>query len=155
MSVGIYATANRGVDPGFVARQRARGVPDSATAVMGGWCLADVQAIPPELPAPPLARYEPKPVQDEPRLMAMMIPDIAQLIYHLAEQNFVSPEDILGPSHAPDIVRARHEAFAVVYEMNRYTLDQIGQIFNKTGSAILYGLKAHFRRLSAGPEREW
>lgn len=140
-----FASAVRGIDRGFVARQRARGTPEAAIARMGGWCLADVQAV----PRAPLMFAVP---QAEPTLAApleaLTIPDVAEILQHIAEQYDVTPEDILGPSHSPECVRPRHEAFAVVYELNRYTLAELSGIFRKTDRAILYGIKTHYERLS-------
>lgn len=148
-----FASPGRDIDRGFVARHRARGTPDAAIARMGGWCVSDLQAIPRELDAverPALV------IVPAPPLDAMAIPEIAEILQHVAEQYDVTPEDILGYSHSQEYVPARHEAFAVVYELNRYTLKELGGLFNKTGEAILYGLKRHYERLrTARPERDW
>lgn len=149
-----FAAPGRGVDRGFVARQRARGTPESAIARMGGWCLADVQAIPVDPNMVPVPREEPAPPVE--RLHALEIPDVADILRHVAEQYDVTISDILGHSHSQETVEPRHEAFAVVYELNRYSLVELGRIFNKTGNAILYGLRRHYERLRhRGPGRDW
>lgn len=142
-----YATANRGVDKGFVARERAKGTPDAAIARMGGWCVTDVLAV----PYAPAARAFPRPERPAPappRRDARADPDVAAILAHIAEQYEITQADILGYSHAACHVEPRHEAFAVVWELNRYTLEELGQLFNKTANAITYGLKRHYARLA-------
>jgi chromosomal replication initiation ATPase DnaA len=86
----------------------------------------------------------------------MSIPDVAQILRHIAEQYGITPEDILGHSHSQEYVEPRHEAFAVVYELNRYTLAELGRLFDKTSNGIAYGLKRHYERLRLrGPGRDW
>ncbi len=136
------------VDPDFVALHRMKGRPDSVIAQMGGWCQADVKAIPRSG-----AAYErPEPVK--PILNAEAIPEIMEIFCHVAEQAGISPYDILGHSHSSWIVEPRHEAMAVVNELNRYTLNEMSQIFRKTPNAILYGLMRHYERLQV-PMRDW
>ena len=150
-----FASPVRSVDRGFVGRQRAKGFPDAAIAKMGGWCPADVQAVPRDPFVVAVDRAPPSPEPAEP-LDARAIPDVAEIIRHVAEQYDVTPADILGHSHSQETVEPRHEAMAVVHELNRYTLAQLGSIFNKTDNAILYGLRRHYERLrSARPERQW
>jgi DnaA-like protein len=148
------AATTRTVDHAFVTRQRARQIPDAAIARMGNWCLADVTAVP---LAPPISAVEPIPLsQRATQLAACAIPDVWEIIRHVAEQYEVAPEDILGHSHIQEHVAPRHEAMAVVFELNRYTLKQLGQIFNKTDNAILFGLRRHYERLrTRGPVRDW
>lgn len=89
-------------------------------------------------------------------LVASQIPDVWEILQHVAEQYDVSIPQILGPSHDPYIVEPRHEAMAVVYELNSYTLKQLAEIFNKTDNGVLNGIKAHFRRLETrGPGGGW
>lgn len=144
----------RFIDGGYIARQRARGFPESAIARMGGWCLSDVQAVPhdPCMSPVPKANKDRRPVL---QTDAMAIPEVAEILRHIAEQYDITPEDILGHSHSQETVEPRHEAFAVVYELNRYSLDELASMFNKTGNAILYGLRRHYERLrKRGPGRD-
>jgi hypothetical protein len=155
MIAGDFASPVRGVDRGFIARQRGRGVPDAAIARMGGWCVIDVRAVSPD---PVLAAIERIERLAKPTLPihAMSIPDVAQILRHIAEQYGITPEDILGHSHSQEYVEPRHEAFAVVYELNRYTLAELGRLFDKTSNGIAYGLKRHYERLRLrGPGRDW
>lgn len=150
-----FGSPSRGIDRGFVARQRARGFPEAAIARMGGWCLEDVQAVPHDPCLGAIVRPDKvsKPLWP---MDALAIPDVAEILRHIAEQYDITPADILGHSHSQESVEPRHEAFAVVYELNRYTLDELGRIFNKTGNAVLYGLRRHYERLrKRGPGRDW
>jgi hypothetical protein len=150
-----FASPSRGIDRGFIARQRAKGTPEAAIARMGGWCLADVRAVPHDPFIQPVPRPEPAP-KPVAALDALAIPEVAEILRHVAEQYDVTVNDILGHSHSQESVEPRHEAFAVVYELNRYTLDDLGGIFNKTGNAVLYGLRRHYERLRhRGPGRDW
>lgn len=150
-----FASPSRGIDRGFIARQRAKGTPEAAIARMGGWCLADVQAVPHDPFIQPVPRPEPAP-EPAAALDALAIPEVAEILRHIAEQYDVTVNDILGHSHSQESVEPRHEAFAVVYELNRYTLADLGSIFNKTGNAVLYGLRRHYQRLrDRGPGRDW
>lgn len=150
-----FASPVRGVDSGFVARQRARGTPEAAIARMGGWCLADVAAVPRDPVAYAIPRPAPLPEAAE-TLVASEVPDVAEILAHIAEQYAIAPADILGPSHSQEYVEPRHEAFAVVNELNRYTLKDMAGLFNKTPNAIIYGLRRHYERLRfRGPGRDW
>lgn len=150
-----FPAPHRTPDGGFVARQRAKGTPESAIARMGGWCLSDVQAIPHEPSLTALARLAAAPKVAR-ALDALSIPDVVEILTHIAEQYGVTVEDILGHSHAQQAVEPRHEAMAVVFELNRYTLAQLGSIFNKTGNAVAFGLRRHYQRLRfRGPGRDW
>lgn len=145
----------RFIDGGYIARQRAKGFPESAIARMGGWCLEDVQAVPhdPNLGAIVRPDKERRPVL---KTDAMAIPEVAEILRHVAEQYCITPEDILGHSHSQESVEPRHEAMAVVTELNRFTLDELAAMFNKTGNAVLYGLRRHYERLrKRGPGRDW
>lgn len=147
-----HTAVRRGIDPGFIALQRAKGTPDAAIARMGAWCLSDVQSV---LNAPPVHAEERKPQPRQP-LNAMTIPDVAEILIHIAQQYDISPADILGHSHAAEIVEPRHEAMAVVKELNRYTLAEMGELFNKTGEAVLYGFRRHYERIrTRGYGRDW
>jgi hypothetical protein len=144
-----FATANRGPDRGFVARERAKGTPDAAIARMGGWCVSDVLAMPQEPAARAFPRPErPVPSRAPPRRNASIDPEVAEILAHIAEQYEVTPEDILGHCQIAGYVEPRHEAFAVVWELNRYTADELGLLFNKTPNAITYGLRRHYERLA-------
>lgn len=150
-----FASSTRGLDRGFIARQRARGFPESAIARMGGWCLEDVRAVPHDPKLGAIARPD-KERRPAVPIKAQALFDVAEILRHIAEQYDITPEDILGHCHSAECVEPRHEAFAVVYELNRYTLVELGRIFNKTGNAILYGLRRHYERLrKRGAGRDW
>lgn len=149
-----FPAVARGVDLGFVARHRARGTPEAAIARMGGWCVDDVHAVQtPSVRAFP--RPEPKgaPVK---RLDAMAIPQVAEILRHIALQYLVPVVAILGDTHLQEVVEPRHEAFAVVWELNRFTMAELASMFNKTPPGIAYGLHRHYERLrERGPGRDW
>lgn len=142
----------RGVDLGFVARHRAKGTPEAAIARMGGWCVDDVLAA--ETPAmQAMERPAPTP---QPRLRANDIPEVVEIISHIAEQYAITVSDILGDSHVQDVVAPRHEAFAVVWELNRFTAKQLAEMFNKTVPGITFGLRRHYERINTrGYGRDW
>jgi hypothetical protein len=143
-----YATANRGVDFGFVAKERDKGTPEASIARMGGWCLADVLAVPLDPAARAFPRPKPVIIPRPPaRKDASLDPDVRDILAHIAEQYGVTQADILGHSQAAIYVEPRHEAFAVVWELNRYTLEEMGALFRKTANAITYGLKQYYARL--------
>ncbi len=150
-----FSSPRRTPDMGFVARQRAKGFPESAIARMGNWNVEDVKAVPhdPNLGAILRPEKERLPVL---KTDALAIPEVADILRHIAEQYDVTEDDILGHSHSQETVEPRHEAFAVVYELNRFTLDEISSMFNKTGNAILYGLRRHYERIrKRGYGRDW
>lgn len=155
MNARDFPAPARGVDLGFVARQRARGTPEAAIARMGGWCVADVQAVTGDPTVRAFDRLPPRPPLTI-RLDPMAIPEVAEILRHISDQYLVSISAILGDSHLQEYVEPRHEAFAVVWELNRFTLAEMASMFNKTPPGITYGLYRHYERLrERGSARDW
>lgn len=149
-----FATSRRGPpDPAFIATHRALGRSDRTIAYMLQVALEDVTGVSAE-PVSLCAVERPAAAKPMP-LDALSIPDVAEIIYHIAEQYYITPGDIMGPSHRPDIVAARHEALAVVRELNRYSLRDLAEMFGKTNTAVHYGLERHYRRLAADDRSGW
>lgn len=148
-----FPVTARGIDLGFVSRQRSRGIPEAAIARMGGWCVADVQAV----PADPflIAADRPAPMPNPP-LRAVDIPAVCEILDHIAQQYEITVSDLLGESREQYVVAPRHEAYAVVWELNRFTAKQIAELFNKTVPGITFGLRRHYERINTrGYGRDW
>src|SRR4051812_44965705 len=79
-----FASPVRAIDRGFIDRHRAKGTPEVHIARMGGWCLADVQAVPHAPAMVAVVRPEPK-AAPSPKLEAMAIPEVAEILRHIAE----------------------------------------------------------------------
>ena len=152
-NAGRFVTSRRGAaDPGFIADQRSLGRSDHTIAAMLGVALEDVTGV--KAATVELVAVE-RPKIIQPRLRAHEIPEVAAIICNIAEQYGVRPLDILGPSQRPEHVEPRHEAMAVVFELNAYTLRQMAEIFNKTNPAILHGMREHYKRLAADDRSGW
>jgi hypothetical protein len=148
-----FPVTARGIDAGFVSRQRLRGIPEAAIARMGGWCVADVHAVPPDPFL--IAADRPAPLPQSP-LIASEVPAVCEILRHVAEQYDITVADILGDSQAQEIVAPRHEAIAVVCELNRFTAKQLAELFNKTVPGITFGLRRHYERINTrGYGRDW
>jgi len=148
-----FPVTARGIDTGFVSRQRARGIPEAAIARMGGWCVADVQAVPADPFMVVADRAAPTPT---PVLRPLEIPAVLEILRHVAQQYEITVADILGPSQVQEIVAPRHEAIAVVWELNRFTAKQLAEMFNKTVPGITFALRRHYERINTrGYGRDW
>lgn len=154
MNARDFPVVSRGVDLGFVARQRAKGTPEAAIARMGGWCVADVLAVPnPDIKAVERGCLH---LVEASRLRAIDVPVVYEILRHIAQQYLVTIPDILGDSHQQEFVEPRHEAFAVVWELNLFTTAELAEMFNKTVPGITFGLRRHYERINTrGYGRDW
>jgi hypothetical protein len=65
----------------------------------------------------------------------------------IARLHFVSLEDIMTGGRRPDIVRARHAAFWVVWFFHRRNPAEVGRIFGVSRVAAFYGIGSHMNRI--------
>jgi chromosomal replication initiation ATPase DnaA len=75
------------------------------------------------------------PVPARPRPLAKTI------IAEVAAAHDITPADILGPRRFPHLVEARREAMSRVRKELGYSYPQIGRIFNRDHSSVIWSLR--------------
>jgi len=69
-----------------------------------------------------------------------------EIIRYIAEKHGVRVVEILSQNKLRDIVFARQEAMAVIDKRFSLGSIEIGRIFNRDHTTVLYGIKAHWKR---------
>jgi len=73
--------------------------------------------------------------------------EIDRIICRVAHEAECTVADILGRSRLYYIVYARQRVMWEAYQTGRYTTTQIGQRLNRDHTTVMFGCKAHERRL--------
>jgi hypothetical protein len=71
----------------------------------------------------------------------------------IAEAHGVTPGGILGHGRKARIVNARNAAYWYVWYKHGYSLLKLGRLFNRTHSAVLFGIGCHMKR--CGIDHKW
>lgn len=129
----------------FAHLKAARCVPDIIFIPPPKRALPVVQAIE---PAPPVARPEPKPRAPMPHRIAP-VEDIIDAVATASGQT--SRLEILGPCQAFSVVRPRHVAMLLVFELRPdLSLPTLGQIFSRDHTSVMHGRDKARERIEAG-----
>ncbi len=82
-------------------------------------------------------------------------PTLKQIVIEVAEKHGITPEHIMGRSHRPYIVLARHE---VMYRARRETQLSLPDIGRRLGgrdhTTVIHGIRQHVRRMAVKAREE-
>jgi chromosomal replication initiator protein len=77
------------------------------------------------------------------------MPEIPDLIAAAAALEGGTASDVLGPDRHRRAVRPRHAAMWLAFKVTPDSLPAIGRAFGRHHTTVLYGIRAHERRLAA------
>lgn len=77
-----------------------------------------------------------------------MTPTSREIIEAVAAKHDLSSDAILGPARWRKVAHARQEAFFEIKRQRKLTLGQIGLIFGRDHTTVLYGIRAHRDRMA-------
>ena len=72
------------------------------------------------------------------------------IVREVAQKHGLSPLDLSGPRRLAPVVVARQEAMWRMRRETRLSFPQIGRIVGRDHSTVIYGIRAHAKRMGQG-----